>query len=163
LGALYPSKSGLMNKHIVKHISVSVGLSGHSVSFFSASVPVQVRTNTQNYRENHRVSFLVPRFPSKSRLIHKHIVKHIIIFEIVKHIVVSITGASHGIARHTLQTAARVLPILVPWQEKKHIISKLLKTFILQKSPQSPRRKRDPRVWERLPWILQPSYCPTFQ
>jgi hypothetical protein len=28
-----------------------VGLSGHIVSFFRASVPVQVRTNTQTYRE----------------------------------------------------------------------------------------------------------------
>jgi hypothetical protein len=37
-----------------KHI---VGLSGHSVSFFQV---------------------LVPRFPSKSGLIHKHIVKHIV-------------------------------------------------------------------------------------
>jgi hypothetical protein len=39
----FPSKSGLMNKHIVKHIH-----------------------------------FVVPRFPSKSGLIHKHIVKHIV-------------------------------------------------------------------------------------
>jgi hypothetical protein len=33
------------------------------------------------------VSFLVPRFPSKSGLIHKYIVKHIVNKYIVKHTV----------------------------------------------------------------------------
>jgi hypothetical protein len=47
----FPSKSGLMNKHIVK-------------------------------------TYLVPRFPSKSGLMNKHIVKHIL-KHIVKHILLS--------------------------------------------------------------------------
>jgi hypothetical protein len=77
----FPSKSGLIHKHIVKH---------------SASVPVYVRTNTQPYREPYRETYWVLRrdlrgryflfgallpklpkqtYPSKSGLIHKHIVK----------------------------------------------------------------------------------------
>jgi hypothetical protein len=46
LGAL--SKSGLMNKHIVKHIVL--GLVGLMPSL-GCPIPVQVRTNKQTYRE----------------------------------------------------------------------------------------------------------------
>jgi len=53
-GALHPSKSGLMNKHIVKHI-VKHLLCG---SIFGAlcPVPVQVRISEQTYRETYRLS-----------------------------------------------------------------------------------------------------------
>ena len=56
--ALYPSKSGLMNKHIVKHI---VNKHFGCLSTF----PVRVRTNEQTYRETYRKHDIV-----------KHNVKH---------------------------------------------------------------------------------------
>jgi len=62
-GPVYQSKSGLMNKHIVKHI--------------------YVRTNKQTYRETYRDQLsghmISALCPSKSGLImNKHIVKHIV-------------------------------------------------------------------------------------
>jgi len=57
--ALYPSKSGPMNKHIVKHIGTCCGSCGVDVSFhFCRPLPVQVRTDT-------------------GTAVQKHIVKHI--------------------------------------------------------------------------------------
>jgi len=76
LGALCPSKSGLMNKHIVKHIqnkhivkhietfretfrgsNISwkhiVGLTG-LMPYLGCPIPVLVRTNKQTYRETYR-------------------------------------------------------------------------------------------------------------
>jgi hypothetical protein len=73
----------------VKHIAVAsylgfgtlCGSLGAQCFIFSASIPVEVRTNTQTYRETYRGAyrgaFLVPWYPSKSGLIHKRIVKHI--------------------------------------------------------------------------------------
>jgi len=54
-GALCPSKSGLMNKHIVKHI-VKVKCSEVSRSeTWCPTVPVSVRTTEQTYRETYRI------------------------------------------------------------------------------------------------------------
>ena len=56
--ALYPSKSGLMNKHTVKHIVkhctqiCHLGLVGLRFHFW-CPVPVEVRTDEQTYREKH--------------------------------------------------------------------------------------------------------------
>ena len=59
-GALCPSKSGPMNKHIVKHITSMwisrpvVGLAGTMFHFW-CPIPVLVRTNNeQTYRETYR-------------------------------------------------------------------------------------------------------------
>jgi hypothetical protein len=46
-----PSKSGLIHKHIVKHIERSCRVFILVPCIFGALVPVQVRTNTQTYRE----------------------------------------------------------------------------------------------------------------
>jgi hypothetical protein len=63
LGALCPSKSGLMNKHIVEHnkqtyreIYVKQTYSFLGLSGLNRPVPVQVRTtgNKQTYRETYR-------------------------------------------------------------------------------------------------------------
>ena len=53
LGALYPSKSGLMNKHIVKH--------------------TKLRIPNKNFLSSGLVGALCP---SKSGLMNKHTVKH---------------------------------------------------------------------------------------
>jgi hypothetical protein len=71
----FPSKSGLMNKHIVKP---------------SKSGLLNEQTYRETYREHIREhivkhigsirvndSFLLPWYPPKSGLIHKHIVKHV--------------------------------------------------------------------------------------
>jgi hypothetical protein len=74
-----------MNKHIVKHIG-SPG-DKHIVKHIPGSL-------------GHSVLFSVPRFPSKSGLIHKHIVKHIVSGlqkPIVKHFV-NINRHKHYVA-----------------------------------------------------------------
>ena len=75
-GALCPSKSGLMNKHIVKHTLCPSHIVKHTVlvrtneqtyretyrdlclaglmPHMGCPVPVQVRTNEQTYRETYR-------------------------------------------------------------------------------------------------------------
>ena len=49
----YPSKSGLLNKHIVKHISFrGVERFQEHVSFLVSCTCLKVRTNTQTYRKH---------------------------------------------------------------------------------------------------------------
>jgi len=73
LGALYPSKSGLMNKHIVKHIvkpSQSGLMNKHIVKHI-----------VKTYRDKSlkgQCFIFGALCPSKSGLTHKHIAKHIV-------------------------------------------------------------------------------------
>ena len=65
VGALCPSKSGLMNKHIVETCGGFVWVSGPFVGLAGSMYAL---------------------YPSKSGLLNKHIVKHIVNKHIVKHI-----------------------------------------------------------------------------
>jgi hypothetical protein len=71
----FPSKSGLIKKHTVKHTVNEDKSVEKSVHFYCPS------RGFETYRDNPKCIvflFSVPRFPSKSGLIHKHIVKHIV-------------------------------------------------------------------------------------
>ena len=69
VGALYPSKSGLMNKHIVKHAFLR-----GQYFIFGALCP-----SKSGLMNKHIVKHIVGAlYPSKSGLMNKHIVKHIV-------------------------------------------------------------------------------------
>ena len=76
-GALCPSKSGLMNKHIVKHIGLMglVGLMPLGALYPSKSGLMNKHIVNGSCRVNASRGAL-HRYPSKSGLMNKHIVKH---------------------------------------------------------------------------------------